>query len=282
MTTTLFSDAIRALMPAATADESAYPPAFAAIADLVLNRATLRVADAEHRFTEIEFYFKGRKHIDKFTHGDPMQKQFGRWYFHRTAGEYRGGTYKGLDIAFGFEDAPAGILVRGIERLGPPAALIDGPCMVVDHILALTQSPAIPDLVAKFDLSVDVPANGTSPLAIELRPTSHGRTLYATPRVGLTLKRANTPDRHRFIAREYRYLTEPERIKKGKLHLVTALHRQGRSLVEICSITGSKAAHARGYIEAFEHGRIQSPAVYNAELNTADTCSLFGACAALP
>lgn len=273
-----FSDAMRAKMPAADAPESDYLTAFDALADLVLNRATLRVAGEEHRFTEVEFYFKGRGHVDKFTHGDPMQKKFGHWYFHRTAGEYRGGTYKGLDIAIGFDDAPGGILVRGIERLGSPATLIDGPCMVVDHMLSLTKSASIPELVAQFDLSIDAPAGGASPLCVTLRDAPHGKAVYASPRVGLSLKRANTPDRHKFIARNYRYLTEPERIKKGKLHVVVALHRQGKSVAEICALTGSKAAHVKGYIDAWEAGRAKSPSEYNADLSTADTCALFGAC----
>lgn len=277
MSTPSLTESMRARMPAVDADEAAYPPAFASIADLLLNHATLHVGGVEHRFTEIEFYFKGRKHVDKFTHGDPMQKRFGHWYFHRTGGEYRSGTYKGLDLAFGDDDAPAGILIRGIERTEAPATLIDGPCMVVDHILALTQSPSIPDLVAKFDLSV-TSSNGSSPLHVAPRAQPLGKTVYASPRVGLTLKRANTPDRHRFIARDYRFLTEPDRIKKGKLHTIIALHRRGHSIDSIGALTATRPSVIRGYVDAFEGGRAQEPGVFNQDLSTTDTCALFGAC----
>jgi 3-methyladenine DNA glycosylase Mpg len=278
MTTTLFTEHMRARMPAVDADESTYPPAFAAIADLLLNHATLHVGSVEHRFTEIEFYFKGRKHVDKFTHGDPMQKKFGHWYFHRTGGEYRSGTYKGLDIAFGGDDAPGGILIRGIERTAPPVTLIDGPCMVVDHMLALTQSPSIPDLVAKFDLTIDPAKEGTSPVYVTHYEAGHGKTVYESPRVGLTLKRANTPDRHRFIARNYRFLSEPERIKKGKLHLIVALHRRGLSPTQIAAVTATKPSVIKGYLDAYEEGRAKDPSEYSSDLSTGDTCGLFGAC----
>lgn len=278
MSITAITEAMRARMPAVDADEAAYPPAFASIADLLLNEATLHVGGVEHRFTEIEFYFKGRKHVDKFTHGDPMQKRFGHWYFHRTGGEYRGGTYKGLDLAFGDDDAPAGILIRGIERTAAPATLIDGPCMVVDHMLALTQSPSIPDLVAKFDLSVNPSADGSSPLYVTRRAQPLGKTVYAMPRVGLTLKRANTPDRHRFIARDYRFLTEPDRIKKGKLHTIIGLHRRGNSVTSIGALTATRPAVVQGYIDAFEDGRAKEPGDFASDLSTSDTCALFGAC----
>src|SRR5262245_34050451 len=97
------TEAFRAALPPLDAEEAEYMPAFRRMADVLLNKATLRIHDIPHRFTEIEFYFKGGKHQDDFAHCDPIQKRFGVWYFHRTGGEYRSGTYKGLDIAFGSE-----------------------------------------------------------------------------------------------------------------------------------------------------------------------------------
>lgn len=273
----LFSDAIRTRLPPLDADESAYPTTFATLADLVLNYATLHVQGVEHRFTEVEFYFHGRKHLDGFTHGDPMQKRFGRWYFHRTGGAYRGGTYKGLDIAFGDDDAHGGILVRGVERLAP-ASRVDGPCKVVDHLLALTRAPTIRDLVARFDLSVDAPGGAPSPLHVTCRADGFGRVVYESPRVGLSLKRANTPDRHRYIARSYRFLTEPERATKGKAHLGVALHRRGLAPEQIAAITATKPAVVRAWLDAYARGLAAHPSVFGGELSTADTCALFGAC----
>jgi 3-methyladenine DNA glycosylase Mpg len=263
------------LLPPAEAPEEAYPPAFAALADLLLNQAVLHVQGVEHRFTELEFYFKGRQHVDKFTHGDAMQKRFGHWYFHRTGGEYRSGTYKGVDIAIGSEDAPAGILVRGIERLDTQQ-LVDGPCLVVDHALALADAPSIPALVARFDLSID--PSDDSPLYVTRREGSLGKQVYRSPRVGLSLKRSNTPDRHRFIARDYRFLTEPARIKKGKPNLIVALHREGLHAARIAALTGTRTSVIDRYLQAYEQGRAQEPASFDRDLSTGELCALFGAC----
>lgn len=273
-------EAMRAHMPAIDAAETAYPPAFVALAELLLDRCVLHIAQIPHRFTEIEFYYKGRAHIDTFTHGDSVQKTFGRWYFHRTGGEYRGGTYKGLDIAFGSEDAPAGILIRGIARADGTMTQIDGPCLVVDHMLALTGAPAIPDLVARFDLSIAAPGGqiDKSPLCVTIRESALGKTIYGSPRVGLTLKRADTPDRRRFIARDYRFLNEPTQIKKGKPHLVVALHRNGLSHPKIAQITATNLATIRRYTDAYDQGRGQDAALFKEASNPNEICSLFGAC----
>src|SRR5689334_5352605 len=122
------TEALRTLAPTAGTAEEAYPAVFREIAGLLLGRATLFVAGRPHRFTELEMYWNGLAHGDPFTHGDPVQRQLGAWYFHRSGGRYRGGTYKGLDIAFGNPEAFGGILIRGLEREGDAPALIDGPC----------------------------------------------------------------------------------------------------------------------------------------------------------
>lgn len=274
--TTKISDAMRALMPPPDADEAAYPKAFATLADLLLNRATLQIAGEPHRLTEIEFYFKGRAHHDPFIHGDPVQKRFGAWYFHRTGGEYRGGTYKGLDVAFGGDDAFGGILVRGAERLRDQTYL-DGPCVFVDHALALTAKASVADLASSFDLSIDRPEGAASPLYLE--PSApRGLPLFGTPRIGLSLERGNTEARQRLIGRHYRFLSEPRKGKKGKLHLAIALHQRGKGLVEISRLTGGREGAVKAYVDAHEAGKGQPFGAFGGELATADLCGLFGAC----
>jgi len=39
--------------------------------------------------------------MDPFTHKDPLQQTCGQWYFHKIGAQYKGGTYKGLDLTFG-------------------------------------------------------------------------------------------------------------------------------------------------------------------------------------
>src|SRR4051794_39549996 len=89
---------------------------FTRIADRLLNASRLRVAGIPHRLTEIEFYdFDPTVHPDPFTHRDPIQRECGRWYFHRTGGVYRSGSFKGFDLTFGDGTSRAGILIRGLE-----------------------------------------------------------------------------------------------------------------------------------------------------------------------
>ncbi|MBD2184206.1 hypothetical protein [Aerosakkonema funiforme] len=78
---------------------------FTRIASGLLNGCYLVVGNEPHRLVEIEFYYCGDVHPDPFTHRDRLQLEFGRWYFHRTRGMYRGGSFKGLDMTFryGFE-----------------------------------------------------------------------------------------------------------------------------------------------------------------------------------
>jgi hypothetical protein len=280
VTTATVTEALQRIAPSAGTADGEYLALFRDAADLLLNRTTLRIAGHPHRFTELELYFTGHAHADPFTHGDPMQRTLARWYFHRSGERYRSGTYKGLDVSFGSPEAFGGILVRGVERLGPAPVLIDGPCMVVDHILALTASPAIEDLVSRFDLAIES-AGRRSPLHVELDAgPGRGATVHATPRIGLTLKKGNTEARRRFIARPYRFLSEPARIRKGKPHLITALHRQGWSPAAIAAVTATRPSVIQGYLAAFEAGRRRPIAELAGDLSTAELCELLGACAA--
>ncbi len=288
------TEALRRLSPSAEISEDAYGVVFREIADLLLNRTTLYIAERPYRFTELEMYWSGLAHVDPFSHGQAMQKQLGAWYFHRAGSQYRSGTYKGLDIAFGNREAFGGILVRSIEGPAAPGALpgalpgplIDGPCMVVDHILAVTASPSIDALVSRFDVTIE-DTGRRSPLHIALDAGPGRRqTIYATPRIGLTLKKGNTAARRRFIARPYRFLSEPARIRKGKPHLITSLHQQGWSPAEIAAVTGTRLSVLQGYLEAFEAGRAApigassevSSEAFGGDLSTRELCGLLGSC----
>lgn len=276
---TTFSEALRSLSPPHDAPESAYLPAFRRIADLLLNRTTLHAAGHPHRFTEVEFYVNGAGHGDTFTHGDSMQEEGGRWYFHRTSGGYRGGTYKGLDIAFGRADVPAGILIRGIEQLDGGKPLLDGPCVCVDHILALTGQPSIQALVATFDRGVDAPTGGASPLYLTVDETPRSPlVVHESPRVGLSLKRGTSPPRVRFLPAHYRFLSEPARIKKGRVHLILGLHRQGHAPAAIARLTGSAASQVARYVAQFESGRALDPGDFRKDLGSGELCQVLGAC----
>lgn len=272
---TPFSAALRAVLPSPDADDADHLPAFHAAAELILHGTTWHIGGRPHRFSELEVYWHGPGHPDTFTHGDPMQQEFARWYFHRSGGEYRGGTYKGLDIAVGGPDVHAGILVRGAVALDPPHTLVDGPCMCVDHILAVTARPTIQALVAGWDRDVDDP---TSPLFITVDDDPRPGAVHSGPRVGLTLKRGVLADRARYLARPYRFLSEPARIKKGRPHLVVGLHREGHDPASIAALTGSAIAQVHRTIADYERGKSRHPVDFTGDLGAAETCALFGAC----
>jgi hypothetical protein len=236
---------LRRLAPAADLPEEDHAAAFRAIAELLLDRTVLVVAGRPHRFTELEVYFDGPAHPDPFTHGDPRQREMARWYFHRVGGTYKGGTYKGVDIAFGRADACAGVLVRGIAELGEPAQLVDGPCLVVDRLLALTGRASVADLADRIDLAIDAP---DSPVRVEAA-AARGARVYASPRIGLTLKKGATPARVAYLSRAYRFLTEPARIKKGRALLVGALHREGYAIDDIARLLACRPAVVAGHLQ---------------------------------
>ncbi|MEZ4382270.1 MAG: hypothetical protein R3A79_13040 [Nannocystaceae bacterium] len=274
------SAALRGLLPTADAAEAEHAAAFRATAELLLGGCTLRIAGERYRLTELEFYWTSARHPDPFTHGDPLQREFGRWYFHRQGGTYKGGTYKGLDIAVGAPERAAGILLRGVAA--PCGERIDGSCAVVERILERTGAASVAALADSFDRAIDRPAGeGRSPLALELdaEGTAAPRVIYASPRVGLTLKRGADALRRRYLARPYRLLVEPETLTKGRLHVALGLYAEGVTAPEIAARTGVRRAHVDRYIAAFERGRGRDPAAYQRSLTTAELCELFGALA---
>jgi hypothetical protein len=210
----------------------------------------LIVDGQQHRLTEVECYYRSADHPDPFPHADPIQHQKGLWYFHKTSGEYRGGTYKGVDLAFGDNDGTGGLLIRSIET--PQGKLIDGPSLTVDHLLARTGCAT----VAELDRAISGrPAwNAGNPLRL-VRVPSDGRAVFRSARVGLSLRRAAVqPEALRFVMRPYRFLTEPRRIKKGKTLLLLQLHLEGRGIEEISHITGSPPRSIQRAIESCEAG----------------------------
>ena len=58
------------------------------------------------------------------------------------------------------------------------ARLVDGPCLVVDRILALSQSRSIDELVERFDLSIENWGTG-SPLHVAVERERHQRNRCA-------------------------------------------------------------------------------------------------------
>lgn len=264
--------------PADVAADGPFGPWFDTLAAHLLNATDFVVAGEVYRLSEVEAYYHGPAHPDPFTHRDPVQREYGRWYFHRTGGEYRGGSFKGLDLTFGDGAATFGVLVRSV--VGPGDVLIDGPSLLVDHLLRRTDTTSVAELdrlIAKrpwWDAS--------SPLAVrEAKPRA--AAVVATARVGLSLRRGGTnPDAPRYVGRPYRHLTEPRRITKGKPQTVLGLHAAGMGIDAIQTATGVARRVIDKYIADFAAGECEptfDPYI-GQELGTAGRCKLFGTWAA--
>jgi hypothetical protein len=241
--------------PAARADGNDLAAWFDLIARRLLCGCRLMVAGELHRLTEIEMYYHGGTRLDPFSHRDPIQNSTGLWYFHRSRGVYRGGSFKGVDLTFGGPEAFGGMLIRGMER--EDGTLVDGPSLCVDYLLAMTGHLT----VALLDEAIARrPAwDPNNPLHVQWMNEPAELPILKTARVGLSLKRVNDSDLPaRFILRPYRYLTEPRRIGKGKLHMVLALHAQGASAVEIRERTGCPKSAIDRWIGEYETGGRES------------------------
>ncbi|MBX9583468.1 MAG: hypothetical protein K2X87_24470 [Gemmataceae bacterium] len=261
--------------PAGVAAEGQFGPWFAGLAAHLLNATDFLVAGEPYRFAEVEAYYFGPDHPDPFTHKDPVQREFGRWYFHRTAGEYRGGSFKGVDLTFGDGRGTFGVLVRSV--VAPDGTLIDGPSLTVDHLLRQTGTAG----VAELDRVIagrpwwDV----SSPLAVRESGEPRSAEVVTTARVGLTLRRSRgRPDAPRFVMRPYRYLTEPRRVAKGRPQTVLALHVAGKDAAAIQAQTGVARRVTDKYVADFAVGECEpdfGPYI-GKELSTAELCRLLG------
>jgi hypothetical protein len=257
-----------------------FGPWFASLAARLLNGTDLLVVGEPYRLAELEAYYFSEGHPDPFTHRDPIQLQNGRWYFHRTAGEYRCGSFKGVDLALGDGKALFGMLVRTI--VAPDGTVIDGPSLTVDHILARTGSADVPTLDATI---AGRPAWDTSsPLAIRESAAPREQVVYQTSRVGITLRRSRKgrTDTPRYVARPYRFLTEPRGIGKGKPQLVCALHQQGLDTAAIVTLTGTPKKTVERYAADYEVGKSEATfdPYFGIDLGPAGVCKLIGAWAA--
>lgn len=183
------------------------------IADSLMNKHQLLVPDKDgnihtYRICEIEFYVTNENHNDEYTHQDEHQKTYGKWYFHRTqSGNYKGGTYKGVDLTFGNDDTYFGVLIRSIYSVDDNE-MIEGPCKCVNAILELNSHKNVADYMeGKVD---PLSARSTKNFHIKRCQGLTRYDVYAGPRIGLSDKFAD------FQNRSYRMIIMKDLIKKEK------------------------------------------------------------------
>ncbi|MEZ4432110.1 MAG: hypothetical protein R3F65_06820 [bacterium] len=246
----------------------------AAIAAILLRRAALVAGGVAHRLREVELYLRAPHHPDPFAHAHPVQQRVGGWYFHRAGASYRGGTFKGLDLSCGGPGVFGGVLIRSVEGEGP---LVDGSCNTVDHLLRRTGH----DSVAALDGDIAgrrVDDTG-SPLHLA-EADAIDDAILATPRVGLTLKRAAAwPEMPAYIGRRLRFLTRPGAIRKGRTQTIVALYAAGEGLDAIAAQTGSPRAAVARVVAAYGegHARPEMAPYLGRATTSAELCRVLGA-----
>lgn len=189
---------------------------FNSIAQLILNQSALVVSGAKaekksnsqkYSICEIEMYCHDSKHPDPYVHCHKEQGNYGRWYFHRASknddSKYRGGTYKGLDIALGSSTRFFGILIRSIMKEN---TIIEGPCCSVNEILKSADVKSIDELTGNKPLPVNDPK---LTLTLYSSPISN-YNISKGVRVGLKAKNETS-----YLNAKYRFTTMPNKLKKG-------------------------------------------------------------------
>lgn len=227
------------------------------IANKLLNEVVLIINGLTFRLTEIEFYLHDDIHKDIYTHRHKDQATSLKWYFHKMghSESYKGGTYKCVDITFGYKDQTkknvfGGILIRSIKQLDTNEEII-GPCNVVNHILKLNNCTAIEELVKLTD-------NGScikkSVLYLKKNNTLAVLPIQSGPRIGLNYK---YPD---FAVKNYRYLTNVKTNDKYRASIIINLHKEGKTNEEISKLTDVKVTQIKKYIDAYsEYVKTNTP-----------------------
>lgn len=189
------------------------------LAKYILFNSRLMANNIPYRFLEIELYIYTDTHKDIFTHRHSKQKNMLKWYFHQMSekeGSYKGGTFKGLDIACGFNGGYGGILIRSIMNENDNT-VIEGPCNVVNALLKQVTIDSVSDLVGKMNGNLSCLDNDYIKLE---NKTYAEHQIYKAPRIGLTLKGSNKEEKENYINSHYRYILLNDKVKKEKKKFV--------------------------------------------------------------
>lgn len=249
---------------------------FQAIANELMNEILLTINKNIYRICELEFYFYTKFHKDPFIHKDPMQQIPNCWYFHRQNGKgYKSGSFKGLDITFGFNNnCYGGILIRSIKSLSENK-IIDGPCNVVNTMIRECGTESISELVEYLgDLKVN---NAESKIRLMPDGQLEKKEIFSGPRVGLTLKNG-TKEKEEYLMKDYRFLIYPNQIKKYKSTLCLKLyHDKVNDKIKI------NEKRLKSYIDDFKSGKNKSmDEYYGKKLATKDINILYGISKTIP
>ena len=185
---------------------------FKDLAEYLLEEVIIKVKDKKYRICEIEFYYYSDDHLDEYVHKDKDQLENGKIYFHKKGGNYKSGTFKGMDLVLSQgKDNYFGILIRAIYDIDEDN-FISGPCNSVNEILNIlgydnvksymeSRKHKLVDFHGKDDITV---------CEYELE----SEDIYVGSRIGL-----NKDKNEDFFDKKYRYVTMINQVKKEKRKL---------------------------------------------------------------
>jgi hypothetical protein len=182
------------------------------ISRILLQNYVISVNNSKFQICEIEFYINTESHPDTYTHGDILQKTFGKIYFHRMNGKsYKGGTFKGMDLVLGNKDMYFGILIRSMYDIDNKK-MVSGPCNCVNTILALNNC----DNISEFMKSRQEPLDAVSDIGLRFMKSNivFKDEIYSGTRIGLSDKYPEWKNKL------YRFVSKISLIKKEKKKLI--------------------------------------------------------------
>jgi hypothetical protein len=268
-----------------------YESIFCALARYLMNGFILMVDKDKYQISEIEFYLKDGVHDDPFIHGDPHQGRVGRWYFHRQNGKgYKSGSFKGVDVTFGYKSNKrkfyGGILIRSIYDLNKHT-IIEGPCNVVNTVLAKTKKATIDELVtygikkngqSLTDETMAVNMGDLLYLTYDTNGELHDSSIFSGPRVGLTLK-VYSKEREGYLMNDYRYINRITDVKNFRSGMVLSMIGSGMTVDEIVAKTGVSASNINKYVEYYENKDAAKAVDFTGmKLSVKDLCILQKVC----
>jgi hypothetical protein len=277
-----------------------YNIVFNDIAKRILNESILLINNIPHYICEVEFYLYSVNHPDPFTHKDKEQSIPNNWYFHKKGGNYKSGTFKGLDMTFRPNVITynkkygmyGGMLIRSISKLtseeddngngdNSKDDFIEGPCRVVDYILKLCNESSVKDFVNKY--GVEIKDNESLRIAprIDLNSEDYcAHNIYNSPRVGLTLKDPKEfALRKEYIMQNYRYLVYPHKYKRNRKLIACQLLESGNNSNNICQDMRMSTKQVDTLVEEYKNAKNIDIDNYKFKtLKVDDTVNLMSAC----
>uniref|UniRef100_A0A7S4L8T2 Uncharacterized protein n=1 Tax=Paramoeba aestuarina TaxID=180227 RepID=A0A7S4L8T2_9EUKA len=264
------------------------------LSSLILQGFEVYINKKLHTILEVELYVTSDAHPDPFTHCNEVQKQGGKWYFHRsgTGGGntgYRGGSFKGLDIAIGGEGRVGGCLIRTIRRESDKH-VITGPSKTVDHILETCGAKNIQEFVddtcgGDIDIATCPLLNVKISDSWDPKNLPKKDPVFVSPRFGLNpINKKGSEDLiWWYLYQPYRFVRQPSLFSKARVNTVLGHYQttgEKLSAQSITHLTGGTLKAAEGYIDLYNKGTKDKKCLeknFNSKLNSSTWCTCYGA-----